>query len=150
MAKKKTVRVKRKVGSGKRAAEASSHPPFEESLDHLERIVEELEGGSLSLSESLAKYEDGVRNLKVCHEILKTAENRIRILTGIDNEGVATSSSFDETQTEFDAGGTGQARATKRSVSRQERRATGDSDDHGDDQGDDQGDDHGDANDLFS
>ena len=35
---------------------------FEEALKRLEKIVEELENGSLSLDESLEKYEEGIKH----------------------------------------------------------------------------------------
>ena len=38
-----------------------SEPSFEQALERLETIVEELEGGALSLEESIARYEEGMR-----------------------------------------------------------------------------------------
>jgi exodeoxyribonuclease VII small subunit len=95
MPKKKIVRVKTK------AAVDSSLPTFESALEGLEQIVVELESGRLSLSDSLSKYEEGIKNLKTCHKILESAENRIRILTGVDDEGKASTRPFDERKTEI-------------------------------------------------
>ena len=53
---------------------------FEEGLTRLETIVEELEAGDLTLDESLAKYEEGVKAFKQCHEILRDAEKRVETL----------------------------------------------------------------------
>jgi exodeoxyribonuclease VII small subunit len=53
---------------------------FEQSLHELERIVEELEGGELSLEESLKKYEAGLKLLKDCYQYLERAEKRIQKL----------------------------------------------------------------------
>ena len=53
---------------------------FEDGLACLEKTVEELEAGDLSLDESLAKYEEGVKTLKKCYEILRDAEKRVEIL----------------------------------------------------------------------
>ena len=50
-------------------------PGFEEALERLETIVEELEGGSLSLEQSIARYEEGVLRLLV----LGTAKTRIEL-----------------------------------------------------------------------
>ena len=53
---------------------------FEENLSRLEKIVEEMEAGDLTLDESLARYEEGVKALKKCYEILRDAEKRVEIL----------------------------------------------------------------------
>src|SRR5689334_2363963 len=53
---------------------------FEASLDRLEVIVQELEGGELSLEESLARYEEGVRLSKRLTHTLDQAEQRIERL----------------------------------------------------------------------
>jgi len=53
---------------------------FEEALLRLEKIVEELEGGDLTLDESLARYEEGVKTLRQCYEILRTAEKKVEML----------------------------------------------------------------------
>jgi exodeoxyribonuclease VII small subunit len=59
---------------------AKSKPKFEEHLACLEKIVAELEGGDLTLDDSLARYEEGVKALKKCYEILRDAEKRVEIL----------------------------------------------------------------------
>jgi exodeoxyribonuclease VII small subunit len=53
---------------------------FEEHLAALERVVEELEGGDLTLDGSLARYQEGVRRLKTCYDLLKAAEEQVRVL----------------------------------------------------------------------
>jgi exodeoxyribonuclease VII small subunit len=42
-------------------AAADGEPSFEQAMERLQSIVEELEGGTLSLEESIARYEEGVR-----------------------------------------------------------------------------------------
>lgn len=54
---------------------------FEKALADLEKIVEALEGGELSLDESLKKYEDGVKLTRACQAKLQEAEKKIEILT---------------------------------------------------------------------
>ncbi len=73
----------------KRKAEGSpSDPPsFEDSLASLEAIVHDLEEGELGLAESMARYEQGIKHLRQCHELLEQAERKIELLTGIDAEG---------------------------------------------------------------
>ncbi|MEE9584337.1 MAG: exodeoxyribonuclease VII small subunit [Candidatus Brocadiales bacterium] len=54
---------------------------FEEALRQLEEIVGELEKGELSLDESLAKYEDGIKIYRMCLELLEGAEERLKMFT---------------------------------------------------------------------
>lgn len=63
------------------------HLTFEQSLLELERVVRELEDGQLGLDEALARYEQGVGLIKHCHGKLRQAEQRILLLTGIDDKG---------------------------------------------------------------
>ena len=61
-------------------------PGFEEALERLETIVEELEGGSLSLEQSIARYEEGVKLSRRLTQTLDRAEKRIERLTEIGGE----------------------------------------------------------------
>lgn len=54
---------------------------FEESLQALEAIVDQLEQGDLTLEQSLAAFERGVLLGHGCQKALDEAEQRIRILT---------------------------------------------------------------------
>ena len=54
---------------------------FEKALGRLEKIVEELETGNISLEEALKKYEEGVKLSRACQEKLAQAEKKIEILT---------------------------------------------------------------------
>jgi exodeoxyribonuclease VII small subunit len=53
---------------------------FEEALQELEKVVEQLESGDLSLEDSLAAFEDGVRLVKYCNQKLTEVERRIELL----------------------------------------------------------------------
>ena len=66
--------------------------PFEEALDRLEHIVEDLEGGSLTLEESLARYEEGIRLSKRLTQTLDDAEKRIEKLVADDGSGTPATS----------------------------------------------------------
>jgi exodeoxyribonuclease VII small subunit len=57
-----------------------SKKTFEESLQQLEQIVEELESGDLSLEKALAKFEEGVKLSKSCTSKLDEIERKITIL----------------------------------------------------------------------
>lgn len=72
---------------------------FEQSLEELEQIVADLEDGQLGLSESLAKYEQGVQRLKQCYESLQKAERKIELLAGVDAEGNPVTQPFDDEAT---------------------------------------------------
>ena len=54
---------------------------FEEAIAKLEEAVRLLESGSLSLDESIERYEDALKYVRVCNEMLEKAEQRVKILT---------------------------------------------------------------------
>lgn len=68
---------------------------FEEALRKLEKIVEMLEKGELSLEEALARYEEAVKLAKFCMEKLNAAERRINILVNTE-DGKLVRKPFDE------------------------------------------------------
>ncbi|XZE55236.1 exodeoxyribonuclease VII small subunit [Planctomycetaceae bacterium SH139] len=68
---------------------------FEEALAEVEQIVRELEGGQLTLGESLKSYERGVSQLRKCHDQLRQAERRVEILSGFDAHGNPITETFD-------------------------------------------------------
>jgi len=53
---------------------------FEEHLKALEKLVDELEHGELTLDQALQRFEDGVKRLKTCRELLTKAEEKVKIL----------------------------------------------------------------------
>jgi len=55
-------------------------PKFEESLQRLEKIVDELEKGSVPLEQALKLFEEGVRLSNTCRKELEEAEGRVEIL----------------------------------------------------------------------
>jgi len=77
-------------------------PGFEQSLDTLETIVHQLEDGELGLAESLARYEEGVKLLRQCYELLEKAERRIELLSGVDADGNPVSTPLDDTSPSLD------------------------------------------------
>jgi exodeoxyribonuclease VII small subunit len=62
-------------------AKPSKAPTFESALAELEKIVADMEGGQLSLEESLAAYKRGMELLKFCQQQLADAEQQVRILS---------------------------------------------------------------------
>ncbi len=59
---------------------------FEDTLESLKKIVEKLEGGSLSLEESLKLYEEGIALTSFCDKHLKNAKLKISELKEETNE----------------------------------------------------------------
>ncbi len=59
---------------------------FEEQIKQLEIIAGELEKGDLSLDESVAKFEEGMKLSKQCTKMLEEAEKRINILITDGND----------------------------------------------------------------
>ena len=53
---------------------------FEKNLEQLEEIVQSLEKGEGSLSESLEAFEKGIRLSRSCHDKLNRAEKKVEIL----------------------------------------------------------------------
>ena len=66
---------------------------FEDAMEKLEKIADELESEDLSLDTSVKKFEEGMELSKKCNEILQNAEKKITILINgeekdfsVDNE----------------------------------------------------------------
>jgi exodeoxyribonuclease VII small subunit len=59
---------------------------FEQSLADLETLVTKMETGDLSLDESLAAFESGVKLTRDCQTMLDEAEQKVQILTEKDGE----------------------------------------------------------------
>lgn len=57
---------------------------FEQALERLEKLVEKLEDGGLSLEKSLEKFTEGMKLIKFCNKKLTQAEEKIEIVL---NEG---------------------------------------------------------------
>ena len=50
---------------------------FEEKLDKLKEVVEDLEDGDIPLKESTDKYQDSLNLIKQCYDELESAELKI-------------------------------------------------------------------------
>ena len=71
-------------------------PSFEDALERLEGMVRELEEGQHGLDEALARYEEGVKLLRRCHDLLRRAERRIEVVAGVDAEGNPITTPFED------------------------------------------------------
>ncbi|OOG45740.1 exodeoxyribonuclease VII small subunit [Rhodanobacter sp. C01] len=71
----------------KTAPASGKTPPvadFEHSLDELEQLVAKMEGGEMSLDESLTSFERGIGLYRHCQQSLQQAELRVRLLLDPD------------------------------------------------------------------
>jgi exodeoxyribonuclease VII small subunit len=73
-------------------------PRFEDALGELESIVGRLEGGELGLEDALEQYEQGVRRLRQCYQLLDKAERRVELLSGVDEQGRPISQPFESSE----------------------------------------------------
>ena len=64
-------------------------PDFEKSLEELERLVEQLESGDLSLDESLKQFRRGVELTRHCQGVLEKAQQTVEQLLDPADEGSA-------------------------------------------------------------
>jgi exodeoxyribonuclease VII small subunit len=53
---------------------------LEKSLADLEKLVDELESGDLSLEKAMQKFEEGIKLTRNCQSALKDAEQKVEIL----------------------------------------------------------------------
>jgi|GEM_PF-4262083 len=81
------------------AERAESGASFEDSLEQLQRAVQELESGGLTLTDSLSSYESGVRHLRRCIKLLEQTDLRIRKLVSVDEDGNAQLEDFEHSST---------------------------------------------------
>lgn len=53
---------------------------FEQAMEQLEQIVDQMEQGDLTLEETLAKFEEGMKLSQFCLEKLNQAEQKLKKL----------------------------------------------------------------------
>lgn len=61
-------------------AKSEQSPTFESALGELETIVTRMEGGQLSLEQSLSAYKRGAELLKFCQAQLADAQQQVKVL----------------------------------------------------------------------
>jgi exodeoxyribonuclease VII small subunit len=69
-------------------------PKFEECLQRLEKIVDELEKGELPLEKALALFEEGIALSASCRGELEAAESKVEIL--LKKNGKLQAEPFDD------------------------------------------------------
>ena len=67
---------------------------FEEALDQLEELVEDMENGDLTLEESLKAFEQGIKLTRECQTALSQAEQKVQML--VEENGKLKTIDLDE------------------------------------------------------
>lgn len=70
----------------KQPAVAGESFDFEAAVREIETLVERMEGGDLSLEESLREFERAVKLTGRCRKVLAEAEQKVRIITAGGDE----------------------------------------------------------------
>ncbi len=78
----------------KKAPDGEQSEGLEASMEKLEKIVTDLEGGEFGLEEALGKFEEGLRLGKRCKHILDRAELKVKQLVE-DADGNLEEKEFD-------------------------------------------------------
>ena len=73
-------------------------PNLEEDIKRLQKIVEELATGKLTLGDSLKKYEEGVKLAQACSAALNEAQRKVALL--MKKEGKYSLEKFAESREE--------------------------------------------------
>lgn len=69
---------------------------FEQALEKLEAIVEEIEQGRVSLEESIDRYAEGTTLVKRCRAILDKAEKKIQLLAQGEGDELVDDGELDD------------------------------------------------------
>ncbi|MEZ6044450.1 MAG: exodeoxyribonuclease VII small subunit [Planctomycetaceae bacterium] len=114
----------------KSSAQTEPVPAFEEALTRLQDIVADLESGELGLETSLQRYEEGVGLIRLCYKTLEAAEQKIELLTRIDESGNPHTEEFDAESTFSQTGGEAKRRrSASKKASKKSKSDQDDSDD---------------------
>ena len=63
-------------------SEKPPEPTFEAALTELEKIVERMESGELSLEQALATHKRGLELARFCQQRLEAAREQVKVLEG--------------------------------------------------------------------
>jgi len=84
----------RRQRAGITMSKKASSGDFESRLKKLETIVSQLEQGEMSLEQSLAAFEEGVKLLQECQQSLSQAEQKVQLL--MEQQGRIVAEPFTE------------------------------------------------------
>ena len=97
----------------KKASKKKAQPDFETSLQHLKEALAALESEELTLEQSLAQYEAGIKFLGHCHGALEVARQKIEQLVSIDENGKIVTKPFDGTASDKITSSTRRSRSSQ-------------------------------------
>ena len=69
---------------------------FEKDMKRLESIVEKMENSDLDLEEAVALFEEGLKKSHQCQEHLEKAEQKVKVLLGIDKNSKPKTKDFED------------------------------------------------------
>lgn len=81
------------------ARKAEKTPDFEKSLSELEKLVERMEQGELTLEESLKSFERGMELTRHCQQALEEAQQKVDQLLEKDGEFQVAPLESDDSET---------------------------------------------------
>jgi exodeoxyribonuclease VII small subunit len=81
---------------------------FEEQLTELEKVVEQLEHGDLSLEDSVTLFERGMKLSDACKAQLASAEGRIQVLVNPRERGPVRTEALAMDEDDASEGGAGE------------------------------------------
>ena len=67
---------------------------FEAKIKKLEKIVEQMQTGELSLDKSFELFEQGIKLSKECNKQLSEVENKVKILIDVDKNNKPKTEDF--------------------------------------------------------
>ncbi len=79
-AKSSTEQKKKKAAAASDAGLAADGPTFEEALEALEALVDEMEGDELPLEKMIVGYERGVELRAICEKRLEQAQAKVELI----------------------------------------------------------------------
>lgn len=83
-------------------AKPSTSPSIEDHFRSIEAAVAALEGGELPLEDSLARYEAGLKSVRVAKQMLDRYSARLSELRGDDQVGSAPDSSASDNASDLE------------------------------------------------
>ncbi len=69
---------------------------FEEAIQRLEKVVEQLENGDVPLEQAIQLFEEGMMLAKQCNQTLKQAEQQVEVLMKENGEWIKKPFGSDE------------------------------------------------------
>ena len=73
---------------------------FENAMETLENIVQELESGDLALEKAMQRFEEGIKLSKFCSDKLDETEKKITLLTGNADNTISETPFFEDDETD--------------------------------------------------